>query len=190
MKSNYKILAAALIFLSLPVYSMNSNRGLDGYEWQKIDASKNARLHSNMGNIYFEEKNYKSALKEYEIAYNLTANSSESAVYLYNIGKILMKIGYYTHAKKAFKDAINKDCINMAYYEAYADACVKTKTYNKELTKALNDTTNPYNRIIAGLIYYKTEKKGTAKAVFDEFINTYPKMIITEDVKLLLKNIE
>ena len=78
----------------------------------------------------------------------------------------------------------------MAYYEAYADACVKTKTYNKELTKALNDTTNPYNRIIAGLIYYKTGKKGTAKAVFDEFINTYPKMIITEDVKLLLKNIE
>ena len=95
MKLNYKILIILYFCLFLPSYSMSSNRGLDGYEWQKIDAVKNARLHSNMGNIYFDEKHYIGALKEYEIAYSLTQNSAEGAVYLYNIGRCFMQLKRY-----------------------------------------------------------------------------------------------
>ncbi len=190
MKLNYKILFVLFIFISIPSFSMNSNRGLDGYEWQKIDARKNARLHSNMGNIYFDEKHYIGALKEYEIAYNLIPNSQESAVYLYNIGRCFMELKRYNLAKNAFNGAIEKDCINMTYYEAYAEACIKTKTHEAEIKKVMSDKENPYNRVIAGLIYYKTGKKGTAKAIFDEFVNKYPKMIITEDVKALLNKME
>ncbi len=190
MKLSYKILIVLLLFLCMPSFSMNSNRGLDGYEWQKIDAKKNARLHSNMGNIYFEEKHYLGALKEYEIAYSLTQDLPESAIYIYNIGRCFMVLERYDLAKKAFSEAINIDCVNMAFYEAYSDACIKTKTYETELEKNLKDKTNPYNRIIAGLIYYKTDRKVLAKTVFDEFINQHPKMIITEDVKALLKRIK
>ncbi len=187
MKLICKIFIVISIFCLLPTFASSSMRGLDGYEWQKIDARKNARLHSNMGNIYFEENNFIAALKEYEIAYKLTQNSNESATYLYNIGRCFLKLQKYKEAKNVLKGAINKDCINMTYYDAYTDACIKSKTYEYELKKAISDYENPYNRIIAGLIYYKIGKKSTAKAVFDEFINMYPKMIITEDVKSLLK---
>ncbi len=189
MKLNYKILIILSCLLLVPAVAYSSTRGLDGYEWQKIDAKKNARTHSNMGNIYFGEKNYISALKEYEIAYNLTYDSPESATYLYNMGRCLIKLEKYEQAKRFLKGAINKDCINMTYYEAYVESCIKTYTEQKELQKALKDNTNPYNRIIAGLIYYQTGNKTAAKAIFDEFINQHPKMIITDDVRAYLKKI-
>ena len=80
------------LLVSLPSFGDNSIRGLSGYEWETIDAIKNARMHSNMGNIYFKEENYFSALKEYQIAYNLTYDLNASSVYLYNIANCFMKL--------------------------------------------------------------------------------------------------
>lgn len=171
---------------SISYADMDSLHGLDGFKEAKIDATKNARLHSNMGNIYFEEKNYIGALKEYQIAYNLTHDTNGSSTYLYNIARCFMKLGNYELAKNALLGAINKDCINLTYYETLVDCYITLNATDKELKKHLKDNTNPYNRIIAGLIYLKTGHKTNAKIIFDEFVNNNPDMIISEDIKLIL----
>ena len=109
MKLLFKIL---IILCFTPAFAMQSIRGLDGFEWSKINAVKNARMHSNMGNIYFQEENYVSALKEYKIAYDLTHNLNSSSVYLYNMSKCFIKTGNYKLAQNALNSAISKDCMN------------------------------------------------------------------------------
>lgn len=192
MNSICRFFTALLLILSfqVPVYAvMDSLHGMDGFKENKIDATKNARLHSNMGNIYFSEKHYIGALKEYQIAYNLTANTNGSSTYLYNIAQCFMKLGNYELARNALLGAIEKDCINMTYYENLVDCYIVLKTVNQELKKHLKDNSNPYNRIIAGLIFLKTGHVMSAKAIFDEFISDNPDMIITEDVKAILSRL-
>lgn len=177
-----------LLFLDAS-YAMKSNHGLDGYVENRIDAAKNARMHSNMGNIYFFEKKYISALKEYELAFNLSKNSQTSGVYLYNIAKCHYILTNYSYAQKAILGAINKDCINITYYDFLVDCFIKLNTTEKELEKYLLDVTNPYNKIVVGLIYLKTDRKMQAKATFDDFIVQYPDMLIADDVRLLINRI-
>lgn len=188
MKLNYKIL---ILIFSCLLFSFAqadmSLHGMDGFRESKIDAAKNARLHSNMGNIYFSEKNYIGALKEYQIAYNLTHNTNGSSTYLYNIARCFIKLGNYELARKALLGAIDKDCINITYYETLVDCYINLNTAQKELKAHLKDKRNPYNQIIAGLIYLKTGHKTSAKIIFDEFINDNPDMIISEDIRLILK---
>lgn len=179
---------AFLLFLDAS-YAMKSNHGLDGYVENRIDAAKNARMHSNMGNIYFFEKKYISALKEYELAFNLSINSQSSGVYLYNIAKCHYILTNYSYAQKAILGAINKDCINITYYDFLVDCFIKLNTTEKELEKYLLDVTNPYNKIVVGLIYLKTDRKMQAKATFDDFIVQYPDMLIADDVRLLINRI-
>ena len=177
-------------FVCLNCYAMQSNHGLDGHEQNPIDATKNARSHSNMGNIYFSEDNLISAIKEYEIAYKLTYKSSSSSVYLYNLSRCYTKLNNFKQAKIYLDEAIKKDCLNMTYYKALVDCYINLNIEEKELKKCLNDSSNPYNRIIAGLIFLKTGKKQTAKNIFDEFVNKNPNMIITQDVKQILNQID
>lgn len=177
------------MLLFCPVYGMNSLHGLDGWQENVIDATKNARAHNNMGNIYFEEGNYISALAEYKIAYGLSMNTSASSTYLYNIARCSMVLGYYQNAKMALLAAINKDCINMTYYKTLVECIYIMGDSSKELNKYLKDYTNPYNKIVAGLIYLKMGKKAKARSIFDDFIVEYPDMIITSDVKNILKKI-
>lgn len=168
---------------------MQSKHGLDGFQTNVIDASKNAKDHSNKGNIYFDEGKYIAALKEYEIAYNLAPNSQIAGVYLYNISRCYFVLNNYVLAKNAIEGAIKKDCINMTYYHMLADCAIKLGIAQQEIEKCKKDDENPYNRIIIGLIYLKTNKKFQAKAVFDEFVCQNPDMIITQDVRALLNNI-
>ena len=109
----------------------SSLRGLEGYKENTIDARKNARLHSNMGNIYFDEKNYTAALKEYQIAYNLDPSNPTSSVYLYNIARCFINLGAPNIAIAPLKGAINKNYTNLIYYETLAECYVKTNTADK-----------------------------------------------------------
>ena len=168
---------------------MDSKRGMDGFQWNVIDAVKNARGHSNMGNIYFQQENYVSALKEYQIAYNLTYNLSSSSVYLYNMSKCFMKVKNYRLAQNALLGAISKDCTNLSYYEALVDTFIALNETDKELKKYLKDDSNPYNRIVAGLIYMKTGQNINAKIIFDEFTAANPDMLITNDIKVIMKKL-
>ena len=181
------IYSVALLAFCNVCFAMKSNHGLDGFVENRIDAVKNARLHSNMGNIYFDEKKYPAALKEYEIAFNLAHKTQAAGAYLYNISRCYFVLGQYNLAKSAVEGAIQKDCINMTYYQMLTDCIVKLGIVDAELKKYLNDTENPYNRIIVGLIYLKTNRKIEAKITFDDFVSNYPDMIISQDVRVLLR---
>ncbi|MBQ8475961.1 tetratricopeptide repeat protein [bacterium] len=184
-----KLFYSLIIFTLLLGFSYaESLRGLEGYQPYTIDAAKNARAHNNMGNIYFDEKNYNAALSEYQIAYNLTKDTTAGAPYIYNIARCMIKLGNYQAAQYAIKQAIAKDCINMVYYDTLVDCYIKLNIAPKELQKCLEDDKNPYNRIVAGLIYLKTGEKINAKIIFDEFINNNPDMIISDDVRRLLRD--
>ena len=178
-----------LSFFLYPVFAISSTRGLDGFNEASIDTKKNARLHSNMGNIYFSEKNYIDALKEYEIAFNLAYNTQASGAYLYNIARCYFALGNYSASKNAVLGAIKKDCINITYYQLLVDCYIKLGTIEKELKSHIKQTDNPYNRVIVGLIYLKTNRKMQAKATFDDFVATHPEMIISEDIKTILNKI-
>lgn len=154
-----------------------------------VDAMKNARIHSNMGNLYMQEKNYSSALSEYEIALKLAYDKPISSTYLYNIAQCLYKMGYYNDSKKSVEAALKKDFMNIAYYELLVDCYIKLNEENKQLKKLLQDSTNPYNRIVAGLIYLKTGKKRNAKIIFDEFVCNNPDMDISLDIKQILNQL-
>ncbi len=166
-----------------------SLRGLDATEQYTIDASKNARSHNNMGNIYFDEKNYNAAMQEYQIAYELVKNTPSGAPYLYNMARCALKFNNYRQAQHLIELAIKKDCINMTYYKALVDCYIARNIQGTELERHLKDEKNPYNQIIAGLIYLKTGQKLNAKILFDEFINTNPDMIISDDVRQILREL-
>ena len=187
-----KLIIIAIItgFLTINCLAMESKHGLDGNIQYTINAVKNARGHSNMGNIYFDEGNIISAIKEYEIAYRLTWNSSSSSVYLYNLSRCYTALKNYKQAKIYLDEAIKKDCLNMTYYKALVDCYIQLNIQEEELKKCFKDETNPYKRIIAGLIFLKTGNKFAAKNIFDEFINDNPDMIISDDVRLILKQID
>ena len=176
--------------MATPCLAMNSHHGLDGFIQGRIDATKNARLHSNLGNIYFDEKKYAAALKEYEIAYNLAYKTQAAGAYLYNIARCYFVLGNYQWAQNAVLGAIKKDCIHMTYYQLLVDCFIRLEIIEEELQKHIDDTSNPYNRVIVGLIYLKTNRKSQARATFDDFIMTHPKMIITQDVKAILRQMQ
>lgn len=186
MKLLYKFLITVFLFLS---FSSVGLCALSGFEENRIDAVKNARNHSNLGNIYFNEKNYYGALREYQIAFNLTYDLNSSATYLYNIARAFIALGDYTGAKKAILMALDRDCINITYYQTLVDCYIALGIEKKELNKHLFDNTNPYNRIVAGLIYLKCGYPMYAKVIFDEFILNNPDMIITEDIKAILRTL-
>ena len=135
----------------------------------------------------YDEKKYISALKEYEIAYNIAPSTQASGVYLNNISKCYIALGQYNLAKNAIEGAIKKDCINIEYYKTLVNLYIKLGIQEEELNKHLKDTKNPYNKIIAGLIYKNTGRKAQAKSVFDDFIVNYPEMIITQDIRMILQ---
>ncbi len=178
-----------LFFLTFLNCFAVSNYGVYSYQDNKIDAVKNAREHNALGNIYFQEKNYIAALREYEIAYNLSYQNNLSATYLYNIARCYMTLGRYETAKNALLGVIRKDCMNITYYDSLVDCFIKLKTDKKELKNYLKDSINPYNKIVAGLIYMKTGNKRAAKTLFDEFITNNPDMLITSDIKRILKKL-
>lgn len=187
----FKVNIIMLFFLSLfssGVYAA-TNFGMEVYKDNVIDASNNARFHNNLGNIYFEEKNYIAALSEYELAFNLSYDNNLSATYLYNIARCYMTLERYALAKNALLGVIKKNCMNIVYYEALVDCFINLKIEKKELEKYLNDNSNPYNKIISGLIYLKTDDKRSAKIIFDEFIVQNPDMLITDDIKRILKKL-
>ena len=187
LKYIYSILLVS--FFLTPLYAMDSIRGLDGNIEAQIDATKNARLHSNMCNIYFSQKNYINALKEYEIAYNLAYNTQAGGSYLYNIARCYYALGNYSASKNAVLGSIKKDCINITYYQLLVDCYIKLNIAEEELKNYIKQTDNPYNRIVVGLIYLKTNRKMQAKATFDDFVATHPNMLITQDIKAILNKI-
>jgi len=178
-----------ILIISTANAEVKSNHGLDGYEVYYIDATKNANTHARIGNIFYDEKNYISALKEYEIALSLTETQRQKAVFLHNIASCLFNLGDTQKAEYYSKMSISHDCMNIAYYKLLAKTIVKQKKEETEIAKLTEDKENPYNEILVALIYLEKKDDKTARTILDDFINKYPKMIVTEDVKQLLYRI-
>lgn len=178
------------VFCFIQAFSFAStNYGVEAFKENTIDAQNNARYHNNLGNVYFKEQNYIAALKEYEIAFNLSYESNISASYLYNIARCYMTLRRFELAQKALLGVIKKDCMNLTYYDALVDCFINLKSEKKELEKYSKDTINPYNKIIVGLIYLKTGNKRAAKTIFDDFISSNPNMLISDDVRKILNSL-
>lgn len=191
MKLFYKLTILILTFLISISFADNKTlRGLDSYQTAVIDASKNARGHSNMGNLYYDEKNYIGAIKEYEIALNLTEIPRQKAVYMYNIANCLYNLGDYKNSKIYSEKAILNDYMNISYYKLLAKNIVKLKLETLEIEKLNQDKNNPFNEILVGLIYLEKEEKTIALTILDDFVNKYPKMLVTQDVIQIIKQIK
>ncbi len=186
-----KLIISAVIFfiLNFKLCSAQVNFGVYSFEENTINAKNNAVYHNNLGNIYFSEKNYIAAIKEYELAFNLAPDNNLCATYLYNLARCYMALNRFQLAQNALLGAIKTDCMNLVYYEALVDCFINLNTQNYELSNYLNDSTNPYNKIIVGLIYLKTNNKKSAKTTFNKFVKNYPDFLITEDIKKLIEKI-
>lgn len=191
MKLQFKIFFFIILSFFLKSNAeIASLRGLDGYQESVIDATKNARNHSNFGNLYFKEGNYIAAIKEYELAYALNENSQASAIYLYNISRCLLNLKDYPRAYATVKQAIHRDYLNITFYELEADCILKLNFQDKALDEIFKNEKNPYNKLTAGFIYLKTCQKQRAITLFDDMINDNPDLLISTDLKNLIKRIK
>ncbi len=160
-----------------------------------IDAQRNAKEHNNQGTIYLREGDYLAAIKEFKIAIGINPNAQSTSVYYNNLGRTYMKIYEYNKnrliakwAQDCFEHAILGDCMNMVYYnnlvESYAAQGILDSRAQYLLKRVEK---NPYNKIIIGLIYLRQNKIGAAITMLDDFCTNNPDLIITNDVKKIIK---
>lgn len=175
-------LAAILIFLTYTtVYAIPENV----YE---IDAAKNAVIHNNLGINYVSEKDYYSAIKEFEIAISINPDTQASATYYNNLGETYLKIGYPALAEKAFKSALK---YNPANFEFYRNLVTSYRIQNKltsEFQKAMKDN-NSSSKVIGGLILIEKGKLEPGINMLDEFCFDEPEMILTKGVRAYINTI-
>ena len=153
----------------------------------KIDATRNATTHNNLGVNYLNENDYYSAIKEFEMAIMINPNTQASATYYNNLGKTYLKIGYPNLAEKSFKAALKHDAANFEYYQNIVQTYKEQKKLKNEFEKAMK-TNNPHSRVIAGLILIEEGKKEPGINMLDEFCFDEPEMILSKGVKEYLKS--
>ena len=154
----------------------------------KIDASKNAINHNNLGVNYLERKDYYSAIKEFEIAILINPDTQASATYYNNLGKTYLKIGYPDMAEKAFKDALKRNPANFEFYQNLVTSYKEQNKLSSELRKAISDK-KISSRVIGGLILIETGKLESGINMLDEFCFDEPEMILSKGVRSYLQTI-
>ena len=151
-----------------------------------IDAVKNSNLHNNLGTMYMSEKAYYAAIQEYKIAISLNPNSQATAVYYNNLGNCYMKIEHPELAQDCFERAITLYNLNLNYYINLAQCFIANKLLEKKLEQ-FSDFSNPYNRLMSGILYIESENYQQGITILDEFTISEPDLIITPAVKSYIK---
>ena len=154
----------------------------------RIDASKNAINHNNLGVNYLDRKDYYSAIKEFEIAILINPDTQASAVYYNNLGKTYLKIGYPDMAEKAFKDALKRNPANFEFYQNLVTSYKELNKLPSELQKAISDK-KPSSKVIGGLILIETGKLESGINMLDEFCFDEPEMILSKGVRAYLQTV-
>lgn len=167
-----------LILTALPVYSKPGT-----IVTYTIDPEKNAWEHNNMGIYYMEEKCYYAAIQEFKIAISLNPKAQSTSIYLNNLGKAYMTIGYPELALGCFEDALKQYSLNFDFYENLAKCYSllgkvqeKLPTYQSEIDK------NPVAKVMVGLLQEQTGNKKQAITTLDDFVTSEPDLIITPAV--------
>lgn len=150
----------------------------------KIDASRNATIHNNLGLTYVADQNYYDAIQEFTLAIALNPKTQATAVYYNNLGETYMKLGAFREAQHCFESSITQYNLNFLYYQNLVKVlkaqnliASKIKVYQCSAEK------KPLDMIMLGLLYVANGnvKRGVIK--LDEFCMREPDLLITSAVR-------
>lgn len=154
-----------------------------------IDPVKNAFEHNNMGIIYMEEKCYYAAIQEFKMAISLNPKTQATAVYFNNLGKVYLAIGYPEMALDCFQNAVTQYNLNFEFYKNLVDCYEKLGQISSKLEFYKKNNSNPFDKIMLGLLYAKTGNVKKAIIVLDEFAMSEPNLMITPAVKQYIQQL-
>lgn len=154
-----------------------------------INASNNAVFHNALGLRYLEEHCYYAAVQEFKIAISLNTNSQSTAVAYNNLGRAYFELGFAERAQDCFERAIKLYGLNFEYYKNLAECYALQKKTKEKLAEYKNDTSNPLNKIMVGLLYIASGEKRAGIITLDAFCLAEPDLIITGGVRNYLRTI-
>lgn len=181
-----KILTIIFIFLlSIPVLAKPGT-----IVTYTIDPEKNAWNHNNLGIMYMEEKCYYAAIQEFKIAISLNPKAQSTAIYMNNLGKVYLIIGYPQLALGCFEDAIKQYSLNFEFYNNLAK-CYKQlgKTNEKIAEYKKQQEKNPIANVMIGLLEEQNGNKRKAITTLDDFAMSEPDLLITPAVRKHIKDL-
>lgn len=178
-----KLLAAiCLIVISI---------GVSGYKkpyTYKIEAEKNAYFHNNLGLNYLQDKYYYAAIQEFKIAISLSPETQSAAIPYNNLGDVYMIIGYPDLAEDCYLNALKLYGLNLQYYINLAKCYKALGTINEKIS-TIDIKTNPYNKILKGLMLIEVGNKRDGIIMLDEFCSVEPDLIITGGIRSYIKKL-
>lgn len=168
-----------------------------------VDAKNAAQRHNNLGTMYYKDKDYFAAIKEYRIAISINPDAQTTATYFNNLGKVYLLLGeiqkknglplqgwddFSIMAQISFEEAILKDCMKIEYYQNLVKAYELTGMMEvKKQFLMQNRDKNPFNVIPVAMILEKQGDIEYANMLLDDFASQNPNIIISRDVKKILK---
>ncbi len=168
-----------------------------------VDAKNAAQKHNNLGTMYYKDKDYFAAIKEYRIAISINPDAQTTATYFNNLGKVYLLLGeiqkknglplqgwddFSIMAQISFEEAILKDCMKIEYYQNLVKAYELTGMMEvKKQFLMQNRDKNPFNVIPVAMILEKQGDIEYANMLLDDFASQNPNIIISRDVKKILK---
>lgn len=158
-----------------------------------IDPVPNSYIHNKLGLQYEKEGYYYAAIQEFKIAILLNPDAVSAASYYNNLGRMYLYVKRYDLARPCFNKAI---IINPNFIEYYKNL-VRTYKDSKALQSALKNyqkqlkanKNNTKALLTMGLIYKEMRNNDNAAECFEEFIKLEPDLIMTNDVKSILKSL-
>jgi len=154
----------------------------------KVDAEKNAYFHNNVGLNYLQDHFYYAAIQEFKIAISLAPETQASAVFYNNLGDVYMKIGHPELAEDCYINALGLYGLNLQYYINLAK-CYKARNILEDKMQVIDIKTNPYNKILMGMMLIESGNKRDGIIMLDEFSVTEPDLIISGGIKNFIKNL-
>ncbi len=151
-----------------------------------IDAVKNSNYHNNLGINHMNDRFYAAAIQEFKIAISLNPESQATAVYYNNLGDCYMKIEHPELALDCYERALLLYNLNLNYYINLAKCIIANKLLDEKLEQ-FADFTNPYNKLMSGILYVETANYQLGITLLDSFATSEPDLIITPAVKSYIR---
>ena len=153
-----------------------------------IDAGKDAFYHNNVGLNYLKDRIYYAAIQEFKIAIQLSPNTQATAIFQNNLGETYNFIGYPDMARVCFEDAIKLYGLNFKYYLNLAECYKKLGITNRKI-KEYSISTNPYDKIMLGVLYIQSGSTRKGVILLDELCSEEPDLLITPAIRQYLKEV-
>lgn len=173
--------SAVIFFLFIMTFITSGYKKPDVY---KIDATKNAAMHNNIGLQEVTEHNYYAAIQEFALAIALNPKTQATAVYFNNLGEVYMKVGLFKYAQDCFEKSITQYNLNFLYYQNLVASFKAQNTINIQIKRyESKKDNNPLNMIMLGLMYAESGNIDGAITKLDEFCMKEPDLLITGAVR-------